>query len=82
MGDWLMRRRDLLAAGGLLAASSVLPRPAGAQEVFAPRPGAWRRYEVTTRLTLPAGGSAQASSGTTCAMSHQVSKGLGEAETM
>ncbi|MGY2047748.1 transglutaminase-like domain-containing protein [Methylobacterium sp. JK268] len=55
-----MRRRDLLAAGGLLAASSVLPRPAGAQEVFAPRPGAWRRYEVTTRLTLPAGGSAQA----------------------
>ncbi|AYO84721.1 transglutaminase-like domain-containing protein [Methylobacterium brachiatum] len=55
-----MHRRDLLQAGLALSATACLPRFARADDTFAPTPCPWRRYEVVTRLTLPAGKSAQA----------------------
>ncbi|RVU19676.1 transglutaminase-like domain-containing protein [Methylobacterium oryzihabitans] len=55
-----MQRRDVLRAGAAAAAALALPRLAAAETTFAPRPGAWRRFEVATRLALPAGGPAQA----------------------
>lgn len=46
-------RRHLLKAGAALSAASVLPRGAVAQSAeFAPQPGAWRRFEITTRLDI------------------------------
>lgn len=55
-----LHRRDMLKAGAALSAVAVLPRSAGAQG-FAPQPGAWRRFEVTTKLQIiPAEGAAQA----------------------
>ena len=51
-----MTRRTMLATGA--AATGVLmSRQAGAAE-FAPRPGPWRRFEITTRIELPATGGA------------------------
>ncbi|MGE0802919.1 MAG: transglutaminase-like domain-containing protein [Lautropia sp.] len=56
-----MSRREFLSragAAGLAAAVTGLPAlPARAQARFAPQPGAWQTYEVTTRieLTRPAG---------------------------
>lgn len=55
-----MNRRDILKAGGALAVGLNASFAARADESFSPRPGAWRRYEVVTRLTLPAGKAAQA----------------------
>ncbi|TDR84555.1 transglutaminase-like domain-containing protein [Enterovirga rhinocerotis] len=52
-----LHRRHLLALGGG-AAAALLARPAFAQPapaLFAPKPGAWRTYEVVTRVELPAG---------------------------
>jgi len=46
-------RRDLMRAGLALAAASALPRAALAQETFAPKPGAWRSFEIVTRLEMP-----------------------------
>lgn len=59
-------RRDLLKSGAVLSASLALPRLAGdasaADAVFAPSPGAWRQFTLTTRLQLarPAAGKAEA----------------------
>jgi transglutaminase-like putative cysteine protease len=53
-----MHRRDILKAGGALALAAAAP--ARAADGFSPEPGAWRSYEVVTRLTLPAGRAAQA----------------------
>ena len=53
-----LTRRDLLGAAAASAAASLLPVGAVAQERrFAPEPGAWRSFELTTRVELakPAG---------------------------
>lgn len=48
----MINRRDLIRAGVTLPFSTALPRLGFAEEGFAPRPGAWRRFEVVTRLEL------------------------------
>jgi transglutaminase-like putative cysteine protease len=45
-------RRDVLKAGGALAAATVLPGSAFAQAAFAPKPGAWRNFQTMTRLEI------------------------------
>ena len=47
-------RRRLLAAGVATGAAALAPRAALAQAdaIFAPAPGAWRTFEVTTRLEI------------------------------
>jgi transglutaminase-like putative cysteine protease len=52
-----MNRRQVLQAGGALAAASALPNLASAQATFAPTPGAWRNFQTVTRLEIakPAG---------------------------
>jgi transglutaminase-like putative cysteine protease len=56
-----MNRREMLGAGGALAAASALPgvtfAQGSVQEGFAPRPGAWRNFQTVTRLEIasPAG---------------------------
>jgi transglutaminase-like putative cysteine protease len=46
-------RRDLLKAGAAFTAITVLPARSWAQDSsFAPRPAAWRQFEVTTRLEI------------------------------
>lgn len=54
-----MHRRDVLKAGAALAATAALPEFASAQGAaasatagFAPKPGAWRSFAVTTRLEI------------------------------
>ena len=57
----MISRRDMLKTGAAAAAVLSAPRLAFAQEApFAPKPGAWRNFAVTTRLELPATGKAQA----------------------
>jgi transglutaminase-like putative cysteine protease len=54
-------RRQILKAGGALAAASALPADAFAESTFAPTPGAWRRFQTVTRLDIAKpGGAAQA----------------------
>jgi transglutaminase-like putative cysteine protease len=56
-------RRDVLRAGVALSAALATPalagRAAAADPVFAPSPGDWRRFTLTTRIapTRPAGGA-------------------------
>jgi transglutaminase-like putative cysteine protease len=47
-----MNRRDVLKAAGALAAATALPGSALAQSTFAPKPGAWRNYQIVTRLEI------------------------------
>lgn len=58
----MITRRDMLKTGAVVAAAGfVAPHHVLAQDaVFAPTPGAWRNFEVLTRLELPAKGRAQA----------------------
>ncbi len=57
----MISRRDMLKTGAAAVAALPAPRLAFAQDVpFAPKPGAWRNFAVTTRLELPATGKAQA----------------------
>ena len=56
-----MNRREVLKAGGALAAASALPGAALAQSTFAPTPGAWRNFQTVTRLEIAKpGGAVQA----------------------
>ncbi|MBY0381597.1 MAG: transglutaminase domain-containing protein [Xanthobacteraceae bacterium] len=57
-----LTRRDILTTGLIAAAGSALmSRTSLASVLFAPRPGAWNTYDVTTRIELPThGGPAQA----------------------
>ncbi|WP_342363904.1 transglutaminase domain-containing protein [Terrarubrum flagellatum] len=57
-----LHRRDLLKAGAAFSAGAALPRAAAAQTPdFTPQPGAWRRFEITTRLDIAsAAGATQA----------------------
>src|SRR5262249_2881536 len=45
-------RRSLLKAGAALPLAATLPRFASAGGAFAPNPGAWRRFESVTGLTI------------------------------
>lgn len=45
-------RRDILKAGAAFSLAAALPRAAGAQAVFSPQPGAWRRFQIVTRLEI------------------------------
>jgi transglutaminase-like putative cysteine protease len=47
-----VQRRDLLKAGVAFSLLSVMPRSARAERVFAPQPGQWRRFEITTRIEI------------------------------
>jgi transglutaminase-like putative cysteine protease len=47
-----IHRRDFLVSGAALAAATALPRAAWAQATFAPKPGAWRTFEIVTRLEV------------------------------
>jgi len=54
-------RRNVLKAGAAMAAAAALPRLASAEVAFAPQPGAWREFEVTTRVEIDnRGGRVQA----------------------
>ncbi len=48
----MINRRDMIRAGVALPAAAALPRFALAEESFAPAPGAWRNFEVVTKLDL------------------------------
>src|SRR5262245_51775767 len=52
-----LHRRDFLKAGAALTAAITLPSSASAQVAFAPKPGAWRTFQIVTRLEIakPAG---------------------------
>jgi transglutaminase-like putative cysteine protease len=45
-------RRDLLKAGAAVSLVAGLPRYAMAQGAFAPQPGAWREFQIVTRLEI------------------------------
>ena len=45
-------RRTVLKAGAAVSLSAGLPRFAAAAGAFNPQPGAWRTFEVTTRLEI------------------------------
>ncbi len=45
-------RRTFLASGFAAGAATLAPHGALAQAAFAPAPGAWRRFAVTTRLDI------------------------------
>jgi transglutaminase-like putative cysteine protease len=47
-----LRRRELLTAGAALSIAAALPRVARAEGTFAPQPGAWRQFQVTTKLEI------------------------------
>jgi transglutaminase-like putative cysteine protease len=53
MGETTMNfnRRDLLKAGAAVSLAAGLPRQALAQ-AFAPQPGAWREFQIVTRLEV------------------------------
>src|SRR5262245_38557853 len=48
----MVHRRELLKAGAVLAASASFPNMVSAEAAFAPTPGAWRRFRVTTKLDI------------------------------
>lgn len=47
-----IHRRDLLKGGAALSLAGVLPTAASAQVTFAPKPGAWRNFQIVTRLEI------------------------------
>jgi transglutaminase-like putative cysteine protease len=48
-----MRRRSFLGAGAAATALSALPRISFAQQLpYDPKPGGWRRFEITTRVEI------------------------------
>ncbi len=54
-------RRELLKAGLAVSAAAALPNAARAEVEFAPHPGAWRNFQVLTRLEIgKAAGKSQA----------------------
>ncbi|WP_299652026.1 transglutaminase-like domain-containing protein [uncultured Jannaschia sp.] len=50
-----LTRRTLLATASAAAALPLLPRRAAAS--YAPTPGPWRRFEITTRIAIDTGGA-------------------------
>lgn len=46
------RRRDILKAGAVFSAAAAIPSPIWAENAFAPQPGAWRSFQITTKLEI------------------------------
>jgi transglutaminase-like putative cysteine protease len=56
-----MRRREFLKCGVAMSVAAALPSAARAQAGFAPQPGAWRTFQIVTRLEIAnAAGKTQA----------------------
>jgi transglutaminase-like putative cysteine protease len=51
-------RREMLKAGAAFGALALMPAAARATPEFAPKPGGWRRFEVTTRVEISGPGGA------------------------
>src|ERR1700731_982831 len=51
-GDLDMIRREFLRSGAALTVFAALPRGAFADTLFTPKPDAWRKFEVTTRVEI------------------------------
>ena len=49
-----LHRRDVLKGAAALAGAAALPTTGNAQRAFAPTPGAWRSFEIVTRLEIAA----------------------------
>jgi transglutaminase-like putative cysteine protease len=47
-----INRRAFLKAGAAASLAAGLPRDGRAQEAFAPQPGAWREFQIVTRLEI------------------------------
>ncbi len=47
-----MLRREFLRSGAALTVVAALPRGAVADTSFAPKPDAWRKFEITTRIEI------------------------------
>ena len=47
-----IERRDFLKAGVAISMLSVAPRSSRAEATFAPLPGAWRRFQLRTRIEI------------------------------
>jgi transglutaminase-like putative cysteine protease len=47
-----LNRRDILKAGAAVSLVAGLPRHGVAQGAFAPQPGAWREFQIVTRLDI------------------------------
>jgi transglutaminase-like putative cysteine protease len=45
-------RRDLLKGAATVSLTTALPNITEAQAIFAPKPGAWRNFQVVTRLEI------------------------------
>jgi transglutaminase-like putative cysteine protease len=57
----MMNRRDFLGSAAACSAALFVPAGVQAAEGFDPRPGAWREFQLTTRLDIArAGGPVQA----------------------
>jgi transglutaminase-like putative cysteine protease len=48
----MITRRDFVVSGVAFSAAAMLPAGAWAQTAFAPQPGAWRNFQVVTRLEV------------------------------
>lgn len=56
-----LTRRDLMKGSASVAAATALPAAAWASTTFAPTPGAWRNFQIVTRLEIaPTAGAMQA----------------------
>src|SRR5205823_2493502 len=47
-----MLRREFLRSSAVVGVAAVLPRNAFAELPFSPKPDAWRKFEITTRIEL------------------------------
>ena len=47
-----IERRDFLKASVAISMLSVEPRSLRAEATFAPQPGAWRRFQLRTRIEI------------------------------
>jgi len=56
-----VHRRNVLKTGAAFSVAAMLPRPASADATFAPQPGPWRQFQITTKLEIAkADGATQA----------------------
>jgi transglutaminase-like putative cysteine protease len=56
-----LNRRTLLKAGAAVSLAAGFPRDGRTQPIFAPQPGAWREFQIVTRLEIAnAAGKTQA----------------------